>query len=391
MGGMLDTLAGTGIYDQIRVLHVDDEPDFAELAASFIQRENDQFTVDTAISAEEGLNRLTEGEFDCIVSDYQMPGLNGIEFLKAVREEYRDLPFVLFTGRGSEEVASDAISAGVTDYLQKEGGTHQYTVLANRIENAVRKHRAETLMNRAFRAMDSAREGIALLDANGEFIYVNEAYTDIVEYEVDELIGEFWEIVYPESQVTRIYEEILESVPREGKWTGETVYKRKDGSRVLVNHALAYSEEGTMICHVRGLSDTDLDWETLRGERDRFNLFIDAVEEYAIVMLNVDGYITTWNSGAERLTGYTEDEILGDHISSIVTSEERTEDIGVELLQRARTEGSITETGMCGRKETPPFPANFVATAVFDDTDQHHGFGLVIKDITDASRDSPGQ
>lgn len=66
-----------------------------------------------------------------------MPGQNGIEFLETDREEYPNLPFILYTGKGSEEVASDAISAGATDYLQKGSGTDQYQLLANRTPNAV--------------------------------------------------------------------------------------------------------------------------------------------------------------------------------------------------------------------------------------------------------------
>jgi DNA-binding NtrC family response regulator len=163
----------------ITVLHVDDEPDFADLAATFLERENERFVVETVTRASDGVDRLAEGSIDCVVSDYEMPDQNGIEFLEAVREDHPDLPFILFTGKGSEEVASDAISVGVTDYLQKEVGTDQYVVLANRIENAVDKYRAETLVERAFRAMDSSREGIALLDEDGEFIYVNEAYAEL--------------------------------------------------------------------------------------------------------------------------------------------------------------------------------------------------------------------
>lgn len=106
----------------IRVLHVDDEPALAELTADFLRREDDCFTVETARSASEGLEQLSHDDFDCIVSDYDMPGRNGIEFLKSVRKNYSDLPFVLFTGKGSEEIAGEAISAGVTDYLRKKVG-----------------------------------------------------------------------------------------------------------------------------------------------------------------------------------------------------------------------------------------------------------------------------
>jgi DNA-binding NtrC family response regulator len=107
----------------IRILHVDDEPDFADMAASFLEREDDRFSVETATSAAGGLNNIKDRPPDCIISDYDMPQQNGIEFLERVRDEYPELPFILFTGKGSEDIASDAISAGVTDYLQKEPGT----------------------------------------------------------------------------------------------------------------------------------------------------------------------------------------------------------------------------------------------------------------------------
>jgi PAS domain S-box-containing protein len=112
------------------------------LTATYLKREDERFAIETATSAAEGLNQLRGDEFDCIVSDYEMPGQNGIELLETVRKDYSDLPFVLYTGKGSEEVASDAISKGVTDYLQKGTGTEQYELLANRIINAVRAWRA---------------------------------------------------------------------------------------------------------------------------------------------------------------------------------------------------------------------------------------------------------
>ena len=133
----------TGGEEGISVLHVDDEPGFADLAAQFLERADDRFGVETAASASEGLEYLAEHDVDCIVSDYDIPGQNGIELLETVREEYPDLPFILFTGKGSEEVASEAISMDVTDYLQKETGTEQYKLLANRILNAVDQVRAD--------------------------------------------------------------------------------------------------------------------------------------------------------------------------------------------------------------------------------------------------------
>ncbi|TKX52110.1 response regulator, partial [Halorubrum sp. SS7] len=80
-----------------------------DLAEAYFERELDSVAVTTVTDPETALERLDETRFDCIVSDYKMPGMNGIEFLNAVRDRHPALPFILYTGRGSEEVAKQAI------------------------------------------------------------------------------------------------------------------------------------------------------------------------------------------------------------------------------------------------------------------------------------------
>jgi PAS domain S-box-containing protein len=132
--------------DPVRVLLVDDDEDVAATAASFLELERDHVEVVTAPDASEGLDVLAGQRIDCVVSDYEMPGTDGLDFLDRVREEYGELPFVLFTGRGSEALASEAIAAGVTDYVRKAAGTDQYALLANRIDRAVEAHRSQSLL-----------------------------------------------------------------------------------------------------------------------------------------------------------------------------------------------------------------------------------------------------
>lgn len=144
----------------IRVLHVDDESGFAELVADFLKRESNRIEVVSETAATEGLDRLEAEAIDCIVSDFDMPGMDGIDFLAAVRERYPELPFILFTGKGSEEVASEAIAKGATDYLQKGSGTEQYELLANRIANAVGQYQSEK------RATEQERINAILGDIN---------------------------------------------------------------------------------------------------------------------------------------------------------------------------------------------------------------------------------
>jgi len=367
----------------ITVLHVDDDPDLVELAAVFLERNSDALHVVTETSADAALTRLETADIDCVVSDYDMPGRNGLDLLRAVREQYPDLPYLLFTGKGSEEIASEAISAGVTDYIQKGGGTDQYTVLANRIENAVTKHDAERMVNRAYGAMDTAREGIALLDDDGYFQYVNQAYVEITGYERTTLIGDHWELVYPDRHVDRIYDEILPTVPREGQWSGQTVYERADGERILTSHALAYTDDGTMICLVQDLSNGRGELQALRRDRQRLALLVDTVEEYAIVTLDDTGCITGWNDGAERLLGYAEAEILGDHVSTLYTEADREAGRPATLLSAARETGEAEDEGVRVRKDGSQFRAHTVLTAVDGD---HNGFAEIIRDRDAAAR-----
>ena len=127
----------------ISLLYVDDEPDLLDLCKLFLEREGD-FSVVTVTSAKEGLRILTEGMIDAIVSDYQMPGIDGIDFLKQVRADFKDIPFILFTGKGREEVVIEAIENGADFYLQKGGEpVVQFTELANHIRHTVSRRRAE--------------------------------------------------------------------------------------------------------------------------------------------------------------------------------------------------------------------------------------------------------
>lgn len=133
----------TSSPDSISVLHVDDDPDLLWKAADGFGGETDRITVHTASSATAGLDELERLPVDCVVSDYDLPGQDGIELLETVREDHPDLPFVLYTAEGSEEVASEAIAEGATDYLQKRDGVEEHQRLANRIVTVVEQHRTQ--------------------------------------------------------------------------------------------------------------------------------------------------------------------------------------------------------------------------------------------------------
>lgn len=173
----------------IQVLHVDDDPDFANMVAEFVEREDDRLTVNPVSSAAEGLSRLETGGIDCIVSDYDMPGRNGIEFFEAVREEYPELPFILYTGKGSEAVASEAITVGITDYLQKTTSTEQYTLLANRIIASVERYRAQQEVDWQRTIIENMREGVCVFNEAYVLQYLKFRVSDINSISEDDWKG----------------------------------------------------------------------------------------------------------------------------------------------------------------------------------------------------------
>ncbi|TQQ81203.1 response regulator [Halonotius terrestris] len=127
--------------EEIRVLLVDDDEDFVTLAATLLEAESDRIATTTETDPQVALDATAFTAIDCVVSDYRMPEMDGIEFLETVRAEYPQLPFILFTGKGDEEVAKRAIAADVSDYIVKDGSAEQYAISANRIENLVSQYR----------------------------------------------------------------------------------------------------------------------------------------------------------------------------------------------------------------------------------------------------------
>ena len=299
------------IVDQdapVDVLHVDDDESFVELAGTFLRRESSQFVVHAETSVADGLDRLADEDVDCVVSDYDMPDRDGLEFLDAVREGYPDLPFILFPGKGNEAIASETISAGVTEYLQKGQGSDQYTVLANRIEHAVGKRRAEREVFRGFQAMESAQEGIGLIDENGTYRYANQAYADIYDLAPEELVGKHWEELYPAEEAERFREEILPTLSEQGFWTGESVGLTQGGERVPETVTLTDIDDGGHVCVVRDISDRKRRERELRREQQFLTTTLNALEDVFYVF-DEDLDFVRWNDRLEEVTGYGPDEI----------------------------------------------------------------------------------
>ncbi len=224
----------------VRVLHVDDDPEFGAVTKTFLEREREELTVVTEKSAVEGLTRLRDERFDCVVSDYEMPTTDGLGFLELVREEFPDVPFILFTGTGDEALASEAIAAGVTDYVRKQGGPRQYEILANRIDNAVERYRTQRQFWDALsmyqRLVEQELVGVCVVQ-NGEFVYINGYLADLLDRDREALLG-----VHPREVVCDSADEVgnlfdratAELLDQESTFHRDCAVERADGETVQV-------------------------------------------------------------------------------------------------------------------------------------------------------------
>lgn len=125
----------------IEVLYVDDDPALRDLTAEMLERVHPAISVRTESDPTSVPGHLTEESIDCLVSDYHMPEMDGLELYDRVRDAHPDVPFFLFTNNDQPELIETALDAGVTDYVEKQPGIAHYKLLANRITNAVQHHR----------------------------------------------------------------------------------------------------------------------------------------------------------------------------------------------------------------------------------------------------------
>ena len=150
--------------EKIHVLYVDDDPHLLEIGKLYLEK-GGQFTVDTLLSAIGALEKLTTEQYDAIISDYQMPDMDGIVFLKQIKASGNITPFIIFTGRGREEVIIEALNEGADFYLQKGGDLKsQFADLSNKIRYAVKQRQTESALRESeekFREIfDTINDGV---------------------------------------------------------------------------------------------------------------------------------------------------------------------------------------------------------------------------------------
>lgn len=296
--------------EEIRVLHVDDDPNQFEFIKFFLNQVDAVLDVTCVGTPEEVFSELETGNYDCLVTDFQMPLMNGIDLSKKVRENHT-IPIILYTGQGSEEVAEAAFTIGVDDYIRKEMDPSHYQVLAKRIRHVVEKKRAETLYQRV---VEGIMDGLSIVVDN-RIVYANQVQAEIFGAKsVEEIIGmEATSFVHEDHRV------IAEQKMLEKSWNDDLPpffkYRvtRLDGTHIEVEgltSVINYNGKKAFMVLTRDMTEKNrLEAESKRVE-ERFKTIIDLAPD-GIVTVSLRGVVTSVNPAFLKITGYDLDEVLG--------------------------------------------------------------------------------
>jgi PAS domain S-box-containing protein len=384
------------------VLYVEDEPGLLHLGKIFLERSG-EFKVETAPDAGNALDVLKNRPVDCIISDYEMAGTSGIGLLKTLREQGDRIPFILFTGRGREQVVIEAINNGADFYLQKGGDPKsQFAELTHMIRLAIeRSHTAKALQeseNKYRSIVEQSLMGICLSRGN-KVIFANRTLLRIFNFEDEE---EFKKIplldhVAPSSKekITQLAKKLVKEklLASESEFEYDIVCK---GGQIKTLHAAASLTELEGVVYVQtilqDITDRRIAERALRWSEARYRL-ISKYTADVIWTLDLTSQKFTYISPAvEKMWGYTADEVLDQTPAGFLTPasfEYATRTIKERIAQRqpGDTERVVftMEIDM-RRKDGSVVATEVVATMVIDE--QRHPAEIIgiSRDITDRKR-----
>ena len=229
---------------------------------------------------------------------------------------------------------------------------------------------------------------IFMLDPEGHVSSWNPGAERIKGYTADEIIGEHFSRFYtPEDRDAGLPEHVLKQAAVEGRFVAEGWRVRKDGSRFWAAVVVDPIRQGDKLVGfakvTRDMTESrEANLAALESER-RFRLLVQGVTDYAIYMLDPQGHITNWNTGAQHIKGYTADEIIGEHFSRFYTPEDVEARVPWKALETAEREGRFTAEGWRQRKDGTRFWASVVIDAIRDEHGVLIGFAKVTRDLTE--------
>lgn len=233
---------------------------------------------------------------------------------------------------------------------------------------------------------------IYMLDPEGNIATWNPGARRFKGYEEREVIGKHFSTFFtPEDREARLPWRALATAEREGKFESEGWRVRKDGTRFWAHVVIdpVRGEDGQLLGFAkitRDISDKKDQERALYESEQRFRMLVQGVRDYAIYMLDQNGNVTNWNTGAANIKGYSEDEIVGQHFSRFYTEEDRANGEPQRAIQTALREGKYEKEAWRVRKDGTRFWASVVLDPIYDDRGELAGFAKITRDVTERRR-----
>ena len=376
--------------ESIRVLHVDDEAGFLKVTKECLEEEG-PFKVDTALSVDEALNKMKEKEYDAVVSDYRMPGKDGLEFLKQLRKRGNNIPFVIFTGKGREEVAIKALNMGADRYLNKTGAPETvYCELAHAIRQAVdrRSTQIESFKREAKlnAILESSPEAITVTDLDGNVtecnqtavdMYCGQSKEDLVGYNALEFIAK--------KDREKAIQNLKKTIEQGSVKTVEYSLLTEDGREFPgeLSASVVRDASGKPM-HIVSISRDITERKKAEADLRRLATIITDSND-AVTVMDMEGRIIDWNKGAEDTYGYSKDEALGMDGFKIVPEDKKQETIdAIGKIKMNETVGSFETKRLA--KDGRVLDMWLTVTKLADDEGNAVALVTTERDITEKKR-----
>ena len=303
----------------ISLLYVDDEPVLLELSKRYLERSGN-FVVSIASSPLEAIGMLSDQYFDAVMSDYEMPDMNGIEFLKHLRAEGNTIPFLIFTGRGREDVVIEALNNGADFYIQKGGDPRaQFAELINKIHYAVSRRRAEDALRRSeerYRFIaDNVADNIWMFDMELNLIYVSPSGEIMRGFTAEEDLTQSLEDKMTPESCERVVRRFQEELALNATGTAdlkrtilfETEEYCKDGSTIWVENSVrcladVHGESAGVIGVSRDITWRKQAEEALRQSEERYRSLAEN-SPFGIITCDREGTIDYVNPKMVEMMG----------------------------------------------------------------------------------------
>jgi hypothetical protein len=254
-----------------------------------------------------------------------MPGKDGLEFLEMLRKNGNTIPFIMFTGKGREEVAIRALNLGANQYLDKTGETETvYTELGHSIAELSKIKKAEEKVKKAseewIKTFEAIRDFVFILDREHRIVKANKAMCEALNKRPDELVGKHcYEVVHgtlepwPDCPLSKT---LTTRMPE----TAE-IRDPRLGISLLVSNSPIYDEKGefTQCVHfAKDITEREVMEKTIRESEKKWRSLVDMAPD-GILTADLKGVITSANNAFLKLTGYTHEEIVGKHFTKLHT------------------------------------------------------------------------